>query len=381
MADYQVYFRLDNGSWFGSAPGADPVANTGGMDLSAMAGTTMYPAVQGTGDAGITVNFGASAFSFPVPSGYVAGWPHSGGGFTTLDPSKLFGSAALGSGNLVAGFASVPGLAQAVDGYATGKYYFELVNPTGDLFSADWGGGIGQNFAVGGNLNEWFSNGRFSSSNNLGGGLIGGQNLAHELSSLAALGSNVLTDVFNFAANANHVVGVAVFLTSAPPPPPAPTPGIVVPPNLGRWRGQCGINWNGLALVGDAFSNVVGLSDFQNFNEYGNRIEMLATAPPIHEDRKRIFVSRFEVEVEAGLGIPGSPQTAPLLVLDYSKDGGITFKPLQQFRSMGAAGEYVKRLRWINIGESRTWVFRIRYSDAARPTIIGTYYDSWKGLG
>lgn len=380
MADYQVFFRLDNGSWFGSTPGADPVANTGGMDLSAMAGTTMYPTVQGTGDAGIGVNFGATAFAHTPPTGYQAGWPGAVG-FTTLDPSKILGSVTLSEGNTRASFPTFPGMVQAVTGQTTGRYYFELVNPSADIFSADWGGGIGQNFAAGGDLNQWFTNGRFSSGNNLGGGLIGGQNLAHQMSSLAALGSNVLSDVFNFAANANHIVGVAVFLTSAPPPPPAPTPGIVAPPDLGRWRGQCGINWNGLALVGDAFTNVVGLSNFNSFNEYGNKIHMLATSPPLHEDRKRIFVSRFEVEVEAGEGTPDLPQTAPLLVLDYSKDGGKTFAPLQQFRSMGTAGEYIKRLRWINLGQSRTWIFRIRYSGAARPAIIGTYYDYWKGLG
>lgn len=147
------------------------------------------------------------------------------------------------------------------------------------------------------------------------------------------------------------------------------------------WRGSCGINWHGLALVGDKFSNVVGLSDFTIFTEYGNQMQMLVTAPPLHQDRKRIFIPRFEIEVEAGLGIPGSPEVAPLMQLDYSKDGGVTWVNLLLARSMGKAGEYIKRLRWLNLGESRTWVFRLRYSDSARPAIIGTYVDEYKGLG
>ena len=217
--------------------------------------------------------------------------------------------------------------------------------------------------------------------NPLGGAQVSGQSLVNNNSELAALGSVVVPTFGDFAKNAGYIVGVAVFLTAAPPPPPSPTPPVVIPASLGRWRGQCGINWNGLALVGDAFTNVVGLSNFINFNEYGNQIQMLATAPPLHEDRKRIFVSRFEIEVEAGLGLPDAPQTAPQIALDYSKNGGITFVPLQVFRSMGAAGDFIKRLRWINLGQSRTWVFRVRYADAARPTIIGTYYDLWKSLG
>lgn len=377
MADYQVYFRLNGGEWNGS-PSADPVANIGGIDLSTMAGTPMLPTVQGTGDAGITVNLGATPFTSPVPTGYTAGWP-TGLGFATLDPSKLYGSAALGGGNLSAGFSTTAGMAQATFAQTVGRYYFELVNPTGDIFSGDWGGGVGADFADGGQFNFWFGGG-FNSGNVNGGALVSGQNFGNP-ASILALTANVVPNVFNFARNVGDVVGVAVFLTAAPPPPPTPTPAVVIPVGLGRWRGQCGLNWNGLALVGDAFSNVVGLSDFSNFNEYGNQIQMLATAPPIHEDRKRIFITRFELEVEAGLGLPNAPQTAPQLTLDYSKNGGITFVPLQVFRSMGAAGEYIKRLRWINIGQSRTWVFRIRYSDPARPTIIGTYYDVWKGLG
>lgn len=154
-----------------------------------------------------------------------------------------------------------------------------------------------------------------------------------------------------------------------------------VPPSLLRWRGQVGVNWKGMALVGDAFAPVIGLSDFANFTEYGNTMEFLVTSPPIHNDRKRIFVPRFEIEVEAGDGIPDEPGVAPLIWLDYSKDGGVTWSTIQLPRSMGLVGEYIKRLRWIALGASRTWVFRLRCTDPVRRYIIGTYLDDWKGLG
>lgn len=154
-----------------------------------------------------------------------------------------------------------------------------------------------------------------------------------------------------------------------------------VPNSLFRWRGQVGVNWKGMALVGDAFDNVVGLSDFANFTEYGNTMQFLITTPPLHEDRKRIFVPRFEIEVEAGDGLPDTPAIGGTILLDWSKDGGITWSTLVQPRSMGAIGEYIKRLRWLNLGNSRTWIFRLRCSDPIRRYIIGTYLDQWKGLG
>ena len=146
------------------------------------------------------------------------------------------------------------------------------------------------------------------------------------------------------------------------------------------WRGLSGINWHGMALVGDKFSNVIGLSDFSIFTEYGNGMRFLITSPPVHSDRKRIFVPRFEIEVEAGLGTPGLPEAAPLMTMDLSKDGGVTWQPLQKFRSMGAAGKYLKRLRWLRLGNARQWVFRLQYTDTARPAVIGTYIDMQVGL-
>lgn len=382
---YHFWFALNNGFW-NNNPAADPATDVGGVDLSGtlFEGNVVGPIVQGTGDAGITANFGATPFTYAVPTGYYAGFPdNTGTGSTNFAPGFTAGSAVVNPGGLQVSFPASPGGAYALNGTNEGKYYWELVNPTGDIFSADWGGGIGNDFSIPGfDLNYWINNGAYGPGNDIGGILITGQTLVNGVSSLCALGSTVVPSIFNFALNSNNVLRIAAFLSDeVPPPAPEPTPAVVIPQSLGRWRGQVGINWNGLALVGDAFTNVVGLSDFDIFNEYGNGMRLLATLPPLHEDRKRIFVSRFEIEVEAGEGLPDAPQTAPTLMLDYSKDGGKTWVPLQAFRSMGRAGEFIKRLRWINLGQSRTWVFRLQYSDTARPAIIGTYMDIWKALG
>lgn len=166
------------------------------------------------------------------------------------------------------------------------------------------------------------------------------------------------------------------------PPPPPPTPAVsapATPRSLRRWRGQIGINWKGLAFVGDVYSNVLGLSDFENFTEYGEQMQFLITTPPLHNDRKRIFMPRFEIEVEAGEGL--SNDTAPIMMLEWSKDGGKTWSTLKAPQSMGKVGEYIRRLRWLNLGQSRTWVFRLTCTDPVRRYIIGTYADEYKSLG
>jgi hypothetical protein len=214
MSGTTIWFRFNTGAWL---PSGDPAAGTGGIDLSAMDGSTWYPTVQGTGDAGITLNAGATGFTGTVPAGFTAGWPASVG-FTTLDPAKVYGSATLGGGNLHAGFPNTPGMAQAVDGKTTGKFYFELVNPTGDIFSGRWGGGVGVDYTAGGNFNFWINDGSFTTGNLDGGALIGGQTLVHALSSLFARGATAAADVFNFAANVGNIAGVAIHIVPAIPP-------------------------------------------------------------------------------------------------------------------------------------------------------------------
>jgi hypothetical protein len=161
--------------------------------------------------------------------------------------------------------------------------------------------------------------------------------------------------------------------------PPFSPPVAVEQPSLGGWRGIVGINWLGMALVGDAYSGVIGLSDFTAFTEYGQPMRMLVTSPPVQEDRKRVFIRKFEVDVQSGVGNAASPK--PIMRLDYSHDGGETWKPLLVARSMGAIGEYTRRLRWLNLGMSRSWVLRLTCTDPVRRVIIGTYINVAPGTG
>lgn len=182
----------------------------------------MYPTAQGTGDAGTICNFGQSAFAQAVPTGYTPGWPAAAGGFTTLDATKAFGSAAIvpATGNLRASFITTAGMIQAIDGYNSGKYYFEQ-EPLGDFFSRDQPGGLGRNFVLGGDFNAWF-NGAFTVADPLGGALVKGNSVSSQ-SSVAALDAIVIPDVFGRSFVGGDIVCFAVLLTTPPPPPEAAT--------------------------------------------------------------------------------------------------------------------------------------------------------------
>jgi hypothetical protein len=69
----KLWLRINAGSWYGPGTNVvgDPVAGTNGIDLSAF-GSTFYPYVELRGNGVIfTANFGATAYAFTKPVGYV----------------------------------------------------------------------------------------------------------------------------------------------------------------------------------------------------------------------------------------------------------------------------------------------------------------------
>lgn len=149
---------------------------------------------------------------------------------------------------------------------------------------------------------------------------------------------------------------------------------------LGRWRGSCSVRAYGQIMVGDAFSNQIGILDLDTYTEYGNTIRGLAITPPIHQDRKRIFMSRFELDVETGVGLNDGQGSDPQMMMDYSDDGGRTWSSPQQWRSMGKIGAYLTRLRWMSLGQFRQRVMRVTVTDPVRRTIISAHADMTAGM-
>lgn len=148
---------------------------------------------------------------------------------------------------------------------------------------------------------------------------------------------------------------------------------------MGRWRGNVTCPCYGKTYVGDAFSGKIGyLSDVNT--EFGNPIIGEMVNPVIHSDRKRVFMSRFELDVETGVGVTTGQGSDPQVMVSFSDDGGRTFGNLQRWESMGAIGEYQKRLRWLRNGQFRNRVIKITISDPVRRNIIANYADLKVGM-
>jgi hypothetical protein len=150
--------------------------------------------------------------------------------------------------------------------------------------------------------------------------------------------------------------------------------------SLGIWRASTAMRAFNGTYLGDAFNGNVNLLDWTTYTEVGNTIRGLAYSIPYHQDRKRIFVKRFELDIQAGVGTPSGAGSDPQIMLAWSVDGAQTFMPLQFWRSMGKIGEYLKRLRWLRMGQARQYVFVISCTDPVPRVIIAAHADIEVGM-
>lgn len=150
--------------------------------------------------------------------------------------------------------------------------------------------------------------------------------------------------------------------------------------SLGIWRATTAIRAFNNTYLGDAFNGNVNLLDWTTYTEVGNTICGLAYSIPYNQDRKRLFVSRFELDIQAGVGLPSGAGSDPQIMLGWSIDGAETFKPLQFWRSMGKIGQYLTRLRWLRMGQGRQFVFYISCTDPVPRVIIAAHADISIGM-
>jgi hypothetical protein len=149
--------------------------------------------------------------------------------------------------------------------------------------------------------------------------------------------------------------------------------------SLGRWRVGSYAKAYGLHVVGDYASNALYLLDLDIGTEAGIPIRRLAVSPPIAAAGSRLTMSRFELEVETGVGRTTGQGSAPEAMLQWSDDGGRSWSN-ERWSSMGAVGVYRRRCRWYRLGQFRERYFRLSISDPVKVAVIGASAEMERGL-
>ncbi len=87
-------------------------------------------------------------------------------------------------------------------------------------------------------------------------------------------------------------------------------------------------------------------------------------------DEEHMSIDRLWLDIETGTG--GDTHQA---MLSISKDGGKTFGA-EMWRSIGAIGEYGRRVIWRRLGTAYQWIFRVRVTEDTRIAITGAWIQT-----
>lgn len=143
----------------------------------------------------------------------------------------------------------------------------------------------------------------------------------------------------------------------------------------GRWRAQGDAYAYGRTIVGDCQTGKLYDLGLDTYTENGATIRRLATSPVVQADGRRMLHARLEVQVESGAGLLSGQGEDPQAMLRWSDDGGRTWGN-DHWASMGAQGQYSRRVQWRRMGASRNRVYELSISDPVKVAIIGATLDT-----
>jgi hypothetical protein len=142
----------------------------------------------------------------------------------------------------------------------------------------------------------------------------------------------------------------------------------------GRHRANCHAFCFGKNIVGDYECGKLYELDSDTFTDNSTPIKRIRTGPHVHNNGKKLFFSKFELDLERGTGLVSGQGENPKITLQYSDDGGMTFGNEIQM-DIGKRGKYKTRAYKYRLGMSEDRVFRVTITDPVACTLIGAWAD------
>jgi hypothetical protein len=141
---------------------------------------------------------------------------------------------------------------------------------------------------------------------------------------------------------------------------------------LRRHRGNCFAQWNRMQLVGDWETGDLYEMTPDAYDDAGHEMLHIRSWPALSNEKKRIFLDRFSLDMETG-EIPVD-QDEPQVRLRWSDTRGRTWKnPVS--KGLGARGEFNHLVQFNRCGQSRERVFEVSWSAPVKTALNGAYID------
>jgi len=145
------------------------------------------------------------------------------------------------------------------------------------------------------------------------------------------------------------------------------------------WQVESVIRFDGKEIAGRATDGNLYEIDSQTFDEAGDQILMELWLPYSHRFPRGAVVDMLKIDAITGVGLQsgGLDVTDPVVMIDYSDNGGVTFEGEDQV-PLGGIGEYdteIETYQWgLMPGRGRIW--RIRSSASVLRGIIAAHIEA-----
>ncbi|MBN3848148.1 hypothetical protein G3N58_15105 [Paraburkholderia sp. Ac-20342] len=152
--------------------------------------------------------------------------------------------------------------------------------------------------------------------------------------------------------------------------------GLAPDGTLLRHRAACFARWNGMQLVGDWETGALYEMTSDAYDDAGTPMIHIRSFPAISNEKKRIFLDRFVLDMEVG----ESPVDVeePQVRLRWSDTRGRTWGNYIS-RGLGARGEFGKIVSFNRCGRAVERVFEVSWSAKVKTALNGAYIDSELG--
>jgi hypothetical protein len=132
-----------------------------------------------------------------------------------------------------------------------------------------------------------------------------------------------------------------------------------------RHSAQLAAYTSGQMLLSDAVSNQIYTMSDSAYTDNGATIIREIVTKHLLEQFNRVRISLLYLDMETGVGLQTGQGSAPMIMLQSSKDNGRTWSA-ERWVSLGAVGTYLTRVIWRRFGSARDYVFKIRMSDPVK---------------
>lgn len=139
--------------------------------------------------------------------------------------------------------------------------------------------------------------------------------------------------------------------------------------------------WDATTFTLNGSKQIVGASDgnlyelqADTLTEAGASIVREVTTPQLSNQGRRTFMSRLELEIEAGVGLVSGQGSDPIVMESHSDDGGKTWSTPRN-AGMGAIGQNKWRAVWNALGSYRQRIIKFRVTDPVDVVFLTAHAD------